>query len=125
MGLLAFLGPLGWLVDPIAKVAREIGKTIVAKENAQTEQERIAADERLGMLNAKRDVLIAEQTNPITRIIRPLFALPFVLYVWKVIVWDNLLGWGVTDSLSADMTNLMMIIVGAYFLDRTVQRLKR
>lgn len=125
MGLLDLLGPIGWLIDPVTKVASEISKTIALKADAETEQQRIAADERLKGLQAKQAVLIAEQANPITRLVRPLFALPFIIYIWKLVVWDKILGWGSTDTLSSNLTNVMMIIIGAYFLDRTVQRFKR
>ena len=31
--------------------------------------------------------------------IRPLLALPVIIYLWKVIVWDKVLGLGTTDAI--------------------------
>ena len=31
--------------------------------------------------------------------IRPLLALPVIIYLWKVIVWDKVLAWGTTDPI--------------------------
>jgi hypothetical protein len=54
--------------------------------------------------------------------VRPLFALPFILFTWKVVVWDKLLGWGITDPLDPKMWGVFMLVVGAYFGGRTVER---
>ena len=45
-------------------------------------------------------VILAEQGRWYTAIVRPLLALPIVIYFWKVIVWDKVLGWGVTDPIT-------------------------
>jgi hypothetical protein len=34
--------------------------------------------------------------------IRPLLALPVIVYLWKVIVWDKVLGWGTTDAIAGN-----------------------
>ena len=47
-------------------------------------------------------MLIAEQGRWYTAIIRPLLALPVIIYLWKVIVWDNVLGLGSTDPIAGD-----------------------
>ena len=43
-------------------------------------------------------IIIAEQGRWYTAIIRPLLALPVIIYLWKVIVWDKVLGLGSTDA---------------------------
>ena len=53
-----------------------------------------------------------------TRWIRPLFALPFIIYNLKVVVWDKVLGLGTTDVLSDQYWQLQMIVFGAYFITR-------
>jgi hypothetical protein len=62
-----------------------------------------------------RDVLISEQGHWFTAIIRPLFAVPFVIYLWKLVIWDKVLGWGVTDGLSSDLTSIEHTVIAAYF----------
>lgn len=44
-------------------------------------------------------LLIAEQGRWYTAIIRPLFAAPFIIFAFKVVVWDKVLGLGSTDRL--------------------------
>src|SRR3954447_25294912 len=45
-------------------------------------------------------IIIAEQGRWYTAMIRPLLALPVIIYLWKVIVWDKVLGWGTTDAIA-------------------------
>ena len=113
--MLAFLVSL---VNPLGKIAESI---VVAKTkalDAKTEQDRIEADVLVNQLEARQSVLIAEQGSWMTRWIRPAFALPFLIYNFKVVVWDKVLGLGITDDLSASYWQLQMIIFGAYFLTR-------
>lgn len=66
-------------------------------------------------------MVIAEQGNVITRSVRPLFALPFLIYTFKVVVWDKVLGWGVTDPLDPKMWGVFMAVVVAYMGGRVVE----
>jgi hypothetical protein len=51
-----------------------------------------------------------------------MFALPFVIYNFKIIVWDKVMGLGSTDGLSPELIQLQMIIFGAYFLTRPFEK---
>lgn len=66
-------------------------------------------------------IVIAEQGNWITRSVRPLFAMPFILFTWKVVVWDKMLGWGATDALDPKMWGVFMAVVVAYMGGRVVE----
>src|SRR5919198_3979526 len=48
-------------------------------------------------------IIIAEQGRWYTAMIRPLLAAPVVIYLWKVIVWDIVLGLGTTDAIGGDV----------------------
>lgn len=76
-------------------------------------QQALALERREAELNAS--VVIAEQGNWVTRSVRPVWSLPFILFTWKVIVWDKMLGWGTTDPLDPKMWGVFMLMVGAYF----------
>lgn len=104
-------------------------ETLDKRTDAQTERERMAAEVTKESIRAEveaqkagRDLLIAEQGRWYTAIIRPLFALPFIVYIWKLVVWDKVLGWGVTDPLSAQLGEIMMTVIGVYFGGRTVEK---
>ena len=57
--------------------------------------------------------------------IRPLFAAPFIIFAWKVVIWDKVLGWGTTDALDPNMWNVFLTVVGAYFGGRTIEKVAR
>ena len=70
-----------------------------AKLDAANTQDRIAADlaakEIEAEIAARKEasaIIIAEQGRWYTAIIRPLLAFPIIIYFWKVIVWDKVLG---------------------------------
>lgn len=113
------------LVDPVTRVINAIAKAREAETNAQTEQERIAAQERVKALEAQRDVLVAEGGSKINALVRAGFALPFMVYNGKLVLWDKVLGLGTTDPLSAELFQIEMVCIGFYFLHAIADRLKR
>lgn len=66
----AVFGFLRALISPIEHITTEIQKTKQEQLKADTDQERIAAGERISALQQRRDVLIAESTTPINQITR-------------------------------------------------------
>ena len=116
---------LSWLTGGgIAAIGKELNAAYQAKLNAKTDHERTEADMNIAQLSARQAVLIAEQGSWMTRWIRPALMAPFVLYIWKVIVWDMMLGWGVTQKLGDQMYWVMTVGVGAYFLTRPFEKAK-
>jgi hypothetical protein len=70
-------------------------------------------------------LLIAEQGRWYTAMIRPLFAIPFIVFEFKVIVWDKALGWGVTDPIDPNMWGVFHTIVISYFGATAVERVAK
>lgn len=102
----------------IKSIGQELNEAYRAKLNAQNTESRIEAEKRIATLEAQKAILIAEQQHGLTRWIRPAFALIFWIYLAKVTVWDKVLGLGVTDPLSGNLEEIMMIIIGGFFLVR-------
>jgi hypothetical protein len=117
-----FLSGLLGLGNAVSSIASKIAEAQVEKAKALTDRERIAADERIKTLEMQRDILISEQGSRLTRWVRPAFAFPFVVYVNKLVIWDKVLGWGATDPLSADLSETMAIVIGAYFIARPFEK---
>lgn len=125
---------MSWLLaifkffDPIAKITDKIVELQIKKADAKTEQERIAAGERISELQSKRDVLVAESGRPINQWIRAALTFPIIVILWKVFIFDKALGqwtgWR-TDALSSELWYVVMIVLGFYFLDNTISRWKR
>lgn len=131
--LATILGWLGKLLGgPFAKAAVDAYR---AKLDAENTSEKIAADlaaRELGVEQRERElaaqVTIAEQGRWYTALPRPLFAAAFVIYVWKVVVWDKVLGaWtqGSTDPLSGDVAQWAVIVLTAYFGGRSLEKVAR
>ena len=124
---------LGWLGNllggPFAKAAVDAYR---AKLTAENTSEKIAADLAARELDVEArerelatQVVIAEQGRWYTALPRPLFAFAFIIYVWKVVVWDRVLGLGSTDALSGDVAQWAMIVLTAYFGGRSLEKVAR
>jgi hypothetical protein len=124
---------LGWLGNllggPFAKAAVDAYRAKLTSDNTS---EKIAADlaaKELALEQRERElaaqVTIAEQGRWYTALPRPLFALAFIIYVWKVVVWDKVLGWGATDALNGDVAQWAMIVLTAYFGGRSLEKVAR
>ena len=103
-----------------------------ARLDASNTQDRIAADlaakEIEGEIAARKEasaVIIAEQGRWYTAIIRPLLAFPVIIYLWKVIVWDKVLGLGATDPITGMIADWTGTIVTAYVGGRSIEKVAR
>lgn len=83
----------------------------------------ISAD--IAAREAAKQIIIAEQGHWYTAIIRPLFALPFVIWIFKVVVWDKVLGLGTTDAIDPNMWEVLKAIIYSYFGLAAVDRVAK
>ena len=113
-------GPLikGALDAYRAKLEAGSTKEKLAAELAERE---LAVQQREAELAA--NLLVVEQGFWMTRWVRPLWALPFVIFTFKVVVWDKVLGLGSTPALDPSMWNVFMLIAGAYFGGRSAEKI--
>lgn len=103
-----------------------------AKLAATNAQDRIAADLAAKEIEAEIEarkqasaIIIAEQGRWYTAIIRPLLAFPIVIYFWKVIVWDKVLGLGSTDPITGMVADWAGLIITAYVGGRSIEKVAR
>jgi hypothetical protein len=93
-----------FLTGPIVNGVIEAYKARLAATNTQDRLAvELAAKEIEAEIEARRQagaLVIAEQGRWYTAVIRPLLALPVVIFLWKVIVWDKVLGLGSTDEIT-------------------------
>lgn len=125
--LLGWLGSL--LGGPFAKAAVDAYRAKLAAGNSS---EKIAAElaaRELGVEQREQELrtqlLIAEHGRWYTALPRPLFALAFVIYVWKAVVWDKVFGLGTTEPLTGDVAQWAMIVLTAYFGGRSLEKMAR
>jgi hypothetical protein len=117
-------------------IAREIAKARTDAINAQTEQQKIEAEERVKILEARAKVMVAEADTPWNAIARFLLISPFVVILWQYIVWDKIMcKWFTsaadaaracsTDDLSPNLWYLMFVIFGFYFVQDVAKIVRR
>ena len=99
-----------------------------AKNNAGAQAVEVTRAALIAEIEARKSanaVLIAEQGRWYTAIIRPLLALPVIVYLWKVIVWDIVLGLGGTDPIAGDVGVWAGYIVTTYVGGRSLEKIAR
>jgi len=124
---------LGWLGNllggPFAKAAVDAYRARLAADNTS---EKVAADLAAREFEVERrerevdaQIVVAEQGHWYTALPRPLFAAAFIIYTWKVVVWDRVLGLGTTPALSGDVGQWATIVLTAYFGGRSLEKVAR
>lgn len=108
---------VGWITGGgLNGIASELRQAHADKLQAQTDEDKIAADVTIAQLNARQNALIQGKGSWISKVVQAAWAAPFIIYNAKVIVWDKVFKLGVTDTLGQFEQNIGMIIVGFYFL---------
>lgn len=124
-------GIISGLFGTINGVTKALSDAKIATIKAGTEEEKIAAQERVNTLQAKRDVMIAEAgVSKANIFVRSIFAVPVIIVIWKLLVWDKVIGSLVgcsqaprgtcgiftTDAYDDNQWRIVMIVIGFYFL---------
>ena len=120
-----WLSLLSLFMGAVPAIVGQIAQAKAQAANAKTEQERIAADERVKALEAQRDVLVQGTKSPWDTIGRAFLMTPFGIYVWKLVVWDKVFDLGSTDPLSPNLWALCLTVFGFYFVSDITRILKR
>lgn len=102
--------------------ARQVGGRLLeayeVKMKAESDEKKLEADILITQLEAQRDIVLAEQKRSLTAWIRPMVALPVVILLWKILVWDMTLGLGITPEPGVFVTTIVGTVLGAYFVTR-------
>ena len=124
--MLGLLSLLPTLFTTINGVTNAISNERLKLIDAKTDQQRIASQERITSLQAKRDVMVAEsQSSKINACMRFLLALGPTVFLTKIFLWDKVLGLGTTDPLDANLWQVVMATIGFYFLAETAVNVTR
>ncbi len=112
------------LFQTINGITQAISNERIAVVNATTDQERIAAQERLNTLDAQRDVLIAESAHSsLDTWIRAGYSIGPLFILSKIYIYDKVFDG--TTTLSPELWNVIMVQIGFYFLYSGVRLFKR
>ena len=110
------------LVNPLKEIGDQLNRAYELRLMAQNDRHKIEADQVISTLEAQRDILLAEQGSWMTRWIRPALAAPVVILMWKLVVWDTVLGWGVTPYPGDFIQWFVVTVTGAYFVMRPIEK---
>lgn len=123
--LTAILGLLPSVFTTVNGITNAIANAKIAALTATTQQEQIAAQERVATLQAQRDALIAEtQKSSLPIYIQSIIGGSCAILLAKVLVWDKAFGeWtgGHTDSLGTDLWWVVTAVTGFYFLHAIIR----
>ena len=124
---------LKWLASFLtAPIVGGVIDAYKARLETENSHDRMAADLAAQAIAAEIEarksadaLILAEQGRWYTAIIRPLLALPIIIYLWKVIVWDKVLAWGSTDAITGDVAVWAGAIVTTYVGGRSLEKIAR
>jgi len=120
----------------VNNITNAISNEKINARKALTEEDRIAAEERVKTLEARRDVMIEEgRGSRINMIMRAALAGCVLIVLAKLMVWDKVIGslagcsaapkgtCGIftTDQLDDNQWKVIMIVIGFYFLYEAVR----
>lgn len=112
--------------DTAKSISGDIARVKVEALKAESDEKRIQAQEETKTLEARRDVLIAEAPGSrLNQLVRVLLSIPAIVLLWKIVIWDRVLNWGVTPRLSTEEWTYVWMVCGFYLLARTIQVAKR
>jgi hypothetical protein len=118
-----------FLTAPIINGFLDAYKAKLDSQNTQSAQAvEVARAALLAEVDARKSanaIIIAEQGRWYTAMVRPLLALPVIIYLWKVIVWDKVLGWGTTDVIAGDVGIWAGTIVTTYVGERSLEKIAK
>lgn len=128
----------------VNSVTQSLANEKVRLANAANDAERIEAQERVNTLTLRRDVMIAEAASSKINIrMRAALALCVLVILAKILIWDHSVGpfFGcvgrlegaaakacavfTTDALGSDIWQVIMIVIGFYFLSEAATFFKR
>jgi hypothetical protein len=124
---------LQWILSALsAPIFSSIVDAYKAKLAAANTQDKLAVDLAVKEIEAEiaaraqaSAIILAEQGRWWTSMIRPLAALPVVIYIWKVVVYDKVLALGTTDPITGDVGTWAGVIITTYFGGRTIEKVAR
>ena len=97
----------------------------IAKANGNVQKAIALMEADKVRLMAQRDVTLAAMNSRVWWMGWALFVFPLGIYYAKVIVWDKVLGWGVTDPIDPNMWGVFLAVVGSYFGLSAIDRIAK
>ena len=118
--LASLLALVPGLFTTISGITNAITNEKINLAQSQNEADRIASQERITALQARRDVMLAESgTSKINGIIRAMIGGSVALYLGKIFIIDKVFGFWTqtsTDPLDSNLWKVVTATIAFYFL---------
>ncbi|MFA5899573.1 MAG: hypothetical protein WC829_10715 [Hyphomicrobium sp.] len=115
MGVLDFLNPLN-------AITGSLERAYTAKLNAGNDKDRIAAEVEIENLKARRDVVLSAARDPWWSP-RTIMGWCVAAFVVKVVLWDTVLGLGVTPNPGSMVWWIVVTVIGFYFFSKSAEQI--
>lgn len=107
----------GGLLD---KFIAPLERAYQAKITAQTNKDKLAADQAVKFYEGQIALATTAAQSDKWWSTRELVGKCALIYVAKIVVWDTVLGWGVTPDPGPQVTGIVMMVIGFYFGSKAV-----
>ena len=116
----AAAGFVGDLIAPVNGIIKSLADAKVQLKNAENDEQRIYQQERINALNAKLNLQLGEaKFTRMNAMVRTSIGAGVSFLINKILVYDKALGeWthGRTDPLDPNLWQVVMIVLGFYFV---------
>lgn len=125
-GILGIIKALLGFGETVKSISGDIARVRIAAKEAETEEKRIEAQTEQTALEARKAVLVAEAPGSRwNQGFRILLSIPALLVIWKIVVYDEMLGLGSTKIHSQEIWWYVLSVVSFYLMNRMIQVAKR
>lgn len=115
-----FAAILKWFVGGgISALAGPLERAYKAKLEAQNDAARLEADKQIAFYQGQIDLAQTAGSDPWWSP-RSIMGWCAAIYVGKIVVWDTVLGLGVTPDPGTQVTGIVMTIIGFYYGSRAL-----
>jgi hypothetical protein len=112
MNILGLLNPLGALKDGLVSAQKQ---WLDAKNDAS----RLKAEENMAYFKGQIELAVAASRYDKWYSVRSLIGYCVVILVAKLLIWDTVLGWGVTPNPGQLVMWITVTVIGFYFASKT------
>jgi hypothetical protein len=112
MNILGLLNPLGALKDGLVSAQKQW-------LDANNDASRLKAEENMAYFKGQIELAVAASRYDKWYSVRSLIGYCVVLLVAKLLIWDTVLGWGVTPNPGQLVMWITVTVIGFYFASKT------
>lgn len=107
---------VGWLTGGvISQLTGPLERAYQAKLAADTDAKKLQSEQQIAFFQGQISLATAAASNDKWYSVRSLMGFCALSYVAKIVVWDTVLQLGVTPDPGAQVTGIVMTVIGFYF----------